>query len=187
MVATANEGRGVEGVIEVRLRTASQLFDSMDPAPFNEKELNGAAEEYLVETAKEQSSGVLREIVLYFDCAQSLDEEAAIGAAIQAHFRRRSRFLQAGLRRLLKRGVVSLVIGLSFLALMFVASQAIGDLMKERSLARILREGLLIIGWVAMWKPLEILLYDWWPILSERRLFDRLSRLPVRVVAAPPS
>jgi hypothetical protein len=38
-----------------------------------------------------------------------------------------------------------------------------------------------------MWKPLEILLYDWWPILSERRLFDRLSRAQVRIVDDKPS
>jgi hypothetical protein len=36
-------------------------------------------------------------------------------------------------------------------------------------------------GWVAMWRPLEIFLYDWWPIQAERKLFDRLSIMPVRI------
>ena len=55
--------------------------------------------------------------------------------------------------------------------------------------AGIVRESLLIGGWVAMWKPLEIFLYGWWPIRRERRLFDRLSAMPVRIVCAgsPPS
>lgn len=45
-----------------------------------------------------------------------------------------------------------------------------------------LREGLIIIGWVAMWRPLEIFLYDWWPIASKRKFYDRLSRATVRIV-----
>lgn len=32
-----------------------------------------------------------------------------------------------------------------------------------------------------MWRPLEIFLYDWWPIRSERKLYDRLSSMPVLV------
>jgi hypothetical protein len=32
-----------------------------------------------------------------------------------------------------------------------------------------------------MWRPLEIFLYDWWPIRAERRLFDRLAAMPVRI------
>ena len=44
-----------------------------------------------------------------------------------------------------------------------------------------MRESLLIGGWVAMWRPLEVFLYDWWPIRAEARLFDRLSAMPVRI------
>ena len=175
-----------EGVIEVRLREVNQLFDAMDPAPFHERELNRNAEEYLVDSVTELPSGVLREIVLYIEDAQLVDDGAAIGAAIRDHFSRRSALAQRALRRLLKRGFGSLIVGLSFLTAMFVIAQVLERLMGEHAIAKIFREGLLIIGWVAMWKPLEILLYDWWPILSERRLFDRLSRVQVRIVDDKP-
>jgi hypothetical protein len=45
----------------------------------------------------------------------------------------------------------------------------------------LIRETLVIGGWVAMWRPLEIFLYDWWPIRAERQLYERLSVMPVRV------
>lgn len=32
-----------------------------------------------------------------------------------------------------------------------------------------------------MWRPLEIFLYDWWPIRSEAQLSDRLAAMPVRI------
>jgi len=51
----------------------------------------------------------------------------------------------------------------------------------RRSLRELLRQGLVICGWVAMWRPLEILLYGWWPIRTEARLYDRLSEMPVRI------
>ena len=41
--------------------------------------------------------------------------------------------------------------------------------------SRIVDEGLLILGWVAMWKPLELLLYDWWPGLRKKRTYDFLE------------
>jgi hypothetical protein len=36
-----------------------------------------------------------------------------------------------------------------------------------------------------MWKPMEIFLYDWWPIRAEATLADRLSVMPVRISYKP--
>jgi hypothetical protein len=47
--------------------------------------------------------------------------------------------------------------------------------------AHIVAEGLLIVGWVAMWGPLDIFLYGWWPIHGRCKLFDRLARLEVEM------
>ena len=46
----------------------------------------------------------------------------------------------------------------------------------------IVRESLTIGGWVAMWRPLEIFLYDWWPLVRRRRIYRSLSRAQVRVI-----
>ena len=64
----------------------------------------------------------------------------------------------------------------------WAAGWHVGQLMGERPLAALFRESLLIVGWVAMWRPLEIFLYDWWPILGECRLYARLSESTVRIV-----
>lgn len=42
------------------------------------------------------------------------------------------------------------------------------------------RESLTIGGWVST-RPLEVFLYDWWPIRKEARLSDRLAVMPVRI------
>jgi hypothetical protein len=78
-------------------------------------------------------------------------------------------------------GRTSLLIGLVFVAVTVGVGDFIANAMKGQRLGEILRESLLIGGWVAMWRPLEIFLYDWWPIRSEARLYDRLSAMPVRI------
>ena len=85
------------------------------------------------------------------------------------------------LHRLIRRGSISLVIGLAFLGLFFLIGRMLVHFMGENAFTTLLTESLIIGGWVAMWRPLEIFLYDWWPILGERRLYDRISRIQVRV------
>ena len=42
-------------------------------------------------------------------------------------------------------------------------------------IGRVIEESLLIFGWVANWRPIEVFLYDWWPIVRRRNLYQRLS------------
>lgn len=109
------------------------------------------------------------------------DETALLGDAIRRFFSGRSRAARWRLKRLLRAGRVSLSIGLAFLAVAFLAGHYIGRLLPPRGFGELLRESVVIGGWVAMWRPLEIFLYDWWPILAEARLFDRLAAMPVRI------
>ncbi|MFN2386854.1 MAG: hypothetical protein ABR576_11335 [Thermoanaerobaculia bacterium] len=105
-------------------------------------------------------------------------------SAIQTFFRDRANQSRNRLRQLFRVGRTSLLIGLLFLAGCVLVSEEIVPALPETSLARVLRESVLIGGWVAMWRPLEIFLYDWWPIRAERRLYERLSRMAVRIACS---
>jgi len=176
------------GVIEVHVRELAQLFDSMDPSPFHEKELDADAEDYIVATAQELPDQSPAMLVVHLDQPAGLpDEERIVQEAIRAHFARQSERRRRDLRDLLRRGWKSLAIGLVFLGACVAGGESIMRHMGERPLATALHESLLVGGWVAMWRPMEIFLYDWWPILSQRRLYDRLSRITVRLVYRPTS
>jgi hypothetical protein len=47
-------------------------------------------------------------------------------------------------------------------------------------------EGLVIAGWVAHWRPIDIFLDDGRPLVRRRRRFERLSDAQVEVVLPPP-
>ena len=104
--------------------------------------------------------------------------------AIHEYFAQRALGSRRQLRELFRRGRISLAIAVVFLAVALAASDLIGSI-SERRFAAVFREGLLIGGWVAMWRPLEVFLYDWWPIRAEARLSERLSTMPVSIEHEP--
>ena len=169
-------------VIEIRLRDLSQLFDSLDPSPFAQQDLDPRVAEYIVESFQELSPKPVARIVLHLDGVATPSETAAtVESAVHDHFARQARRSRLELRSLLRRGLVSLAIGLAFLAAVFGIEEQVVPLLGATRLAPLLTQSLLIVGWVAMWRPLEIFLYDWWPILGRRRLYQRLHAIPVRL------
>jgi len=78
-------------------------------------------------------------------------------------------------------GRTSLLIGVIFLAVAVILAGLVDRALSGTQIGALIRESMVIGGWVAMWRPLEIFLYDWWPIRAERKLFDRLSAMPVRI------
>jgi hypothetical protein len=123
-------------------------------------------------------------LLVHLDRSAELGKESEVlRAAIREFFSRRSESSQRRLRHLFRVGRTSLLIGTGFLTASFLASNFVMRAYQGLPLSDLLRESLLIGGWVAMWRPLEIFLYDWWPIQSELRLYDRLSAMPVQIQA----
>jgi hypothetical protein len=54
------------------------------------------------------------------------------------------------------------------------------------NLPRTLDEGLIILAWLALWRPAETVAYEWMPLYRRRRLFQRLAAIRVTVRSEPP-
>jgi hypothetical protein len=168
-------------LIEVHVSELKQLFNAIDPSPFRERDLDPNAEEFIVDWAKEASPSATFGLAIYLDRPAGLPNEPAdLREAIHEFFRHRAELLRRRLRELLGRGRTSLVIGVSALGVSVAMGNLVGRMFSNH-IAEILQESLLIGGWVAMWRPMEIFLYDWWPIRAEATLSDRLSVMPVRI------
>jgi hypothetical protein len=176
-------GRRRSGLIQLELRDPAQLFNSMDPSPFHERDLDPKAEEFIVGWSSAYPRALPLELVVHLS-QRPRDPElvSAVAPAIQSYFAELVSVTQRELRALFSIGRTSLLIGLAFLAACSVASGLLVGLGEQRPLSRFGAYGLEIAGWVAMWRPLEIFLYDWWPILRRRRNYERLARMQVTVV-----
>ncbi|WP_298826562.1 hypothetical protein [uncultured Piscinibacter sp.] len=170
-------------LIEVHVTALRQLFNAIDASPFRERDLDPGADEFIVGWAREASHGAPLALLVSLDRDPGpADEPAALRDTIHAHFSHRARITRSRLRQLLGIGRISLLLGLGFLAIAVGLGDLVASAMKGRQVGELLRQGLVICGWVAMWRPLEIFLYGWWPIRAEARLYDRLSAMPVRIL-----
>jgi len=178
---TATTEREHPHTISLKLREMSQLFNSMDPSPFIEKDLDDDAEEFIVSWAQEFSPDAPIKLRIYLDQWPAEDPKRLISTAVHNHFAYRAKIADLEFKRLLKQGRTSLIIGLLFLsACLLLSKMLLGH--EEGTWAVVIRESLTIAGWVAMWRPMQIYLYDWWPLLRRSRIYAKLSHMPVELV-----
>ncbi|KGD99978.1 hypothetical protein [Rhizobium sp. YS-1r] len=175
---------GERYTIIVKVDRAARLFNSLDPTPFRERDLDPEAERFIVEWAQDAPRSMRFEIVIQVP-GQEAGAEAALTMrqAIRYNFEDRIARTSRELRELIREGRRELLVGVPILALSIAASQLIINTTGPATLARVFSESLLIFGWVANWRPLEIFLYDWWSIALRRRLYQRLAAADVKVVA----
>ena len=172
--------------IAVELRDFAQLFNPIDPSPFDNKDLNLDVEEFIVSSAQEYLPNESLRLRIHLEQWPAEDPTALLCNAVHNYFAYRARLTHLDFRRLMKRGRTSLIIGLLFLVTCLLSSRLLlGD--HQGTWATIIRESLTIAGWVGMWRPMEVFLYDWWPLRRRARLYERLSRMPVEVSRRPKS
>ncbi|HJT81337.1 MAG TPA: hypothetical protein VJ719_09085 [Chthoniobacterales bacterium] len=166
--------------IELELRDFTQLFNPIDSSPFENKDLNPDVEEFIVGSAEEYPPNEALTLRIYLGEWPTEDPTELLCHAVHNYFSYRARLNRLGFRRLMKRGRISLLIGLMFLAVCLLSSRLLlGE--HEGTWATIIRESLSIAGWVGMWRPIEIYFYDWWPLRRRGRIYEKLSRMPVKV------
>ncbi len=160
--------------IEVRIKSPQQLFDVRDPAPFRERDLDDDFVEYILSSAKEFSTSSPLKIVIYIEEPESkVLQKDSIREAVRSYFAYRIELLRGALKRFLKRSQVFLAIGLIILATCLGFAQSLPHSGSPGAIG-ILREGLVIFGWVSIWKPIELILFDWYPLFETIRLHKKL-------------
>jgi len=166
--------------LDLLLAEPRQLYNTMDPAPFRSRDLDPDAEAYIVAWAREVRTD--RPLALRIALEHDDGTGAMLGDSVRAHFAHRARMERRRLAQLFRTGRIALAIGLAALAVAIILADLIGGMISRERTATIVQETLVIGGWVALWRPMEIYLYDWWPIRAEARLFDRLAAAAVEVV-----
>lgn len=170
--------------IEVRIRQLSELFNSMDPTPFHHRDLDNDAEEFLESWAMEFPPDSHFRILVHIERMPSEDPVPLVTEAIHNFFEYKSVLAKRSLRLLLQEGRTSLLIGFVFLSICLLSADLLAAF-TGGTLLRALKEGLIIGGWVAMWRPMQIFLYEWWPMARRQRIYHNLGQAHIRVVAAP--
>ncbi|WP_052699418.1 hypothetical protein [Hyphomicrobium sp. 99] len=169
-------------VIEIRIRELAQLFNSLDPSPFHERDLDRDAEEYIVGWARELPSDASLRIIVHLPEEEARKaQERGLSAALANYFAERASMQQRELNELFRIGRRYLLIGSIVLVVCLLGSQLARMHLGTGPMASIIAESLILVGWVANWKPIETFLYDWWPLKRRRDLYQRLAQASVEI------
>lgn len=172
--------------IQVRVTQLRQLFNSLDPSPFHEKDLDADAEEYIVSSVREHGLDRPVRIVIHLPIEEAAGTDATqVEASIRHYFHYRDELARLQLSQFFAAGRWRLAIGLLVLFLCLSVREIVLGTSPGNELGgavgRVLAEVLLLGSWVAMWPPIQGYLHDWWPLHQTRRVMRRLSEARVEI------
>ncbi|MBC7457270.1 MAG: hypothetical protein H7235_03265 [Bdellovibrionaceae bacterium] len=173
-------------IIEIGVKDSRQLFNVHDPAPFRERDLDLQFVNYLVSAIEEFPLRTKMKIRILTAEPNDLKKDSilTIEEAIRTYFEYESKLAKSKLRNRHRTSRYFFLIGTITLFVCLTIAQFIKAIISAPALAEIISVGFVITGWVAMWHPIEALLYDWWPIREQRRYFDKISGLDVEIISS---
>lgn len=167
--------------IEVRVKVAQQLFDVRDPAPFHDRDLDDDFVDYIVSSARELPRSTPFKIVIYIESSETPElSKNSICEAIINFFKYQTERQRIELKSFINRAQVYLIIGLAILGI-YLSLTKYFPASSTTNGSNLLREGLLIFGWVSIWRPIELILYDWYPFFEKLRFYRKLSTSEIDV------
>lgn len=172
---------GGKRLIEVRVKNSQQLFDVRDPAPFRERDLDDDFVEYILSSVREFAIASPLKIVIYVEEGETKDlSRDSIREAIQSYFAYKIDLQRGDLKTFIKRAQIFLLTGLVVLGSCIGVAQSL-TIPSPPGPIGILREGIVIFGWVSIWKPIELILFDWYPLFEKLRFYKKLLAMEIDI------
>jgi len=162
------------------------FFEAPPLDPFAGDSIDESGIEQLMDTMKARTRGApkLERIVLHLPAGEiTPDLVAKLKAAIVTYCNVQKRLSRQKIRETRIEGQRALRIGFIAWAVCLLLSTLSEQVFASYSLqGRLFGEGFLIAGWVSLWRPAELLLYDWWPFARDMKLYERIKAMDVVIV-----
>lgn len=171
--------------VSMHVRNLAQLFNSLDPSPFWDRDLDREAAEFIEEEFGDKRAATHWH--LYVHASEGADLAADLQSAVERYYERLANTARHRRREEMRLGQLALLGGIGIFLLSMTARGILTRVI-ERGLSPLLDEGLIILAWLALWRPAESLVYGWVPLYRKQRLYERLAaiRVTVRVEAVRP-
>jgi hypothetical protein len=168
--------------IRLDLTDPRELFVAPELDPIGGQPAAESALERILNSIRPRPDRPVRATLRLPAAARTPNLEARLRAGLQQYSDHRIGQITNDIASLRQEGLATLWRGLLFLALCMLGSQVLGEpKFLPGILARFIDEGLIIAGWVALWYPLDALLYQHWPLKRERRLYQSLRDMELKL------
>jgi hypothetical protein len=173
--------RGGSATVSIHVRDPAQFFNSLDPSPFWDRDLDRDAATFIEEEFADKRGADVWHLNVHVHDAQAL--AADLQQAIQNYYGRLASTTRRELREHWRLGQLGLLGGI----VIFLLCMGLRQILRGAflTLPRIFDEGLIILAWLSLWRPAEVLAYEWVPLYRKRRLYERLAAIRVSVRAEP--
>lgn len=168
--------------VDVSIPSIDRIFDTRDPAPFRQRDLDPDLVTYLVGASEDLSAQASLNVVFWLEQPCAPNE---IELAFRAHFEDEIERLTRRRRVQRRVGSIALAVAVVAIGLLLSLAGTVGDLVGGR-FGHALREALVISSWVLMWRPIDTLVYDGIPFRHERQTMRRLLAAVVDVRSGKP-
>ncbi|MGC5171452.1 hypothetical protein ACLQ2Q_12445 [Microbacterium sp. DT81.1] len=173
-------------MIDIDVRETAELFTAAEADPFLGRYARDAGAERILERMLHDRS-VRRHPnpSIAVRVSEPADHDVdQIQTALEGYWDERIRDARTQRRRVWTRGLKELAIGVVFLAVCLAAAAALSTTSTSAdSLQRFFIEGLIIVGWIALWHPVDMLLFGPWDLNAQLRALRRLRGAPVTLTA----
>ena len=153
-----------------------QLFDNRDPAPLRNRDLDPGLVKYLIEGARDLATVTPLRVEIWLGTSPPDD----VPLAVRAHFQHEIDRTNRRRRDQVRTGLIALVIA----AAVVIVLIAIAEIVERRltgTIGTAVREALVISGWVLMWRPLDVLVYERIAWLRNRRILESIRDAAITV------
>lgn len=167
------------------LTNVEQLFDTDVPVPSEYVALDSDVLDFFASTIRKHQKACREFRLIVRLPEQALREvepymRTSVDLTLKGYFLAREKRIAERLHELFQDAWKMFGFGFAFmlactLLRTYLAPEEVHTLMSS------FREGLLVIGWVALWKPVEELLFNWWPLKRELASWHKLSKMEMKV------
>ncbi|MGH2722775.1 MAG: hypothetical protein ACRDI0_00655 [Actinomycetota bacterium] len=174
--------------VTLRLDDMSELFERGNPDPFSEsyrpQSYTSGIEFIANEVYTDPSRKVVRATILLppEHVAPGLEERTR--EAMGRYCRAQLENVRHDLRSVVWTGSRALVAALALLFLLTAASRLLPG---SGFLLQVLKEGMSVAGWVALWFPVQSLTYDLWTHRIDRSVYTRIMDMDLSIRAEAPA
>jgi hypothetical protein len=165
----------------IRVSSVDQLFWEFDARPVADRTLRSEARWALMDEWERVRESEPSSLIIYAPVSERPDtDEDAVRTSIQRSLRAASGPLRR-IEPLSRQEKVAARIGIVVLFLSIVVSTAI-DRVSEDVILEGLSQGILVVGWVALWRPAERFVVEVVPHAFNRRRIAEFADIDVRFV-----
>jgi hypothetical protein len=173
MLNKNREGKVIN--IDIMIKNTKDIFQQ-----FGCSILNKEFEDYIFNSAKNFSLD--KKIKLIIHIPKEEKDTDLIKHTIHKHFAYKAKEISLHLNQQFYQWIINMIIGILFLVLCLILVEVL-EVFSHINIIKIIKESLLIIGWVALWEPVSFILFGWRAKKRDKLFCKKLSSIAISFVS----